>query len=40
MIGFGRCGIYIQWSTIKPFKKEQNNAIFSNMGGTRDFHTK
>ena len=35
----GRCGTYIQWNTTHH-KKEQNNAIFSNMDGTRDSHTK
>ena len=29
---------YIQWNT--SHKKEQNNAIFSNMDGTRISHTK
>jgi len=40
MNGFRRCGIYIQWNTTKPLKKEQNNAICSNMDGTRHSHTK
>ena len=39
MIGLRRCGKYTQWNTIQP-QKEQNNAICSNMDGTRDTHTK
>ena len=35
MTGLRRCGIYTQWNTIQP-QKEQNNAICSNMDGTRD----
>ena len=37
MIGLGRCGIYTQWTTTQPLKKN-NNAICSNMDGTRDSH--
>ena len=39
MNGLRRCGIYAQWNTTQP-QEEQNNAICSNMAGTRDFHTK
>ena len=31
-----RCGTYTQQNTTQP-QKEQNNAICSNMDGTRDF---
>ena len=34
-----RCGIYI-YNGILAIKKEWNNAIFSNMDGPRDYHTK
>ena len=34
----GQSGRYIQWNTTKPLKR-QNNAIYSNMDGTRDSHT-
>ena len=34
-----KCGIDTQWNTTQP-QKEQNNAICSNMDGTRDSHTK
>ena len=34
-----RCAIYAQWN-ITQHKREQNNAIRSNMDGTRDSHTK
>ena len=40
MIGLGRYGIYTQWN-IKYYsvvKKEWNNAICSNMDGTRHSH--
>ena len=32
--------IYIQWNITWILKKEWNNAICSNMDGTRDYHTK
>ena len=35
-----RYGMYIQWGTTQPLKKVWNNAICSNMGETRDSHTK
>ena len=38
MIGLGRCGIYIHNGILFSHKKEQNNAICSNMDGTRDSH--
>ena len=25
MIGVGRCGIYTQWNTTKPLKKDEKN---------------
>ena len=34
-----RCGVYIHNGILLSHKKEQNNAICSNMGGTRDAHT-
>ena len=37
MTGLGRCGIYTQWNTTPP--QQQNNAICSNMDGTRDSYT-
>ena len=39
MNGLGRCGIYTN-GILLSHKKEQNNAICSNMDGTRDSHTK
>ena len=39
MTGLRRCGTYIQWNTVQPYK-EQDNATCSNMDGTRDSHTK
>ena len=39
MTGWRRCGTYIQWNITQPWK-EQNNAICSNMDGSRDFHIK
>ena len=43
MTGLGRCGIYIYTiyicGILLSHKKEQNNAICSNMDGTRDSHT-
>ena len=35
-----RCSVYIHNGILLSHKKEQNNAICSNMGGTRDSHTK
>ena len=32
--------MYIQQNIIQPLKKEQNNAICSNVDGPRDYHTK
>ena len=37
--GLRRYGTYTQWNTLGN-KKEQNNAICSNMGATGDSHTK
>ena len=37
--GLRRSGIYTQWNTTQ-YQKEQNNAIYINMDGTRDSHTK
>ena len=39
MNGLKRCGTYTQWNTTQPLKRK-NNAICSNMDGTRDSHTK
>ena len=39
MIRFGRGGIYIHNGILLSHKKEQNNAICSNLDGTRDSHT-
>jgi len=39
MNGLRRCGIFTQLNTTQP-EKEQNNAIYSNIDGTRDSHTK
>ena len=36
MIGLGICGIYIHNGILHSHQKEQNNAICSNMHGTRD----
>ena len=38
MIGL-RCGVLIHSGILISHKKEQNNAICSNMNGTRDSHT-
>jgi len=38
MVGLGRHGIYTQWITTQPYKRT-NDAICSNMDGTRDSHT-
>ena len=40
MIGLGRGGVYIHNGILLSHKKEQNNAICSNMDGPRDSHTK
>ena len=40
MNGLRRSGIYTQWNTTQPLKREQNNDICNNMDGTRDSHTK
>ena len=40
MNGLRRCGIYIYQWILLSHKKEQNNAICSNMGGNRDSYTK
>ena len=40
MIELGRCGINICHGILLGHKKEQNNAICSNMNGPRDYHTK
>ena len=37
MNGLRRCGVYTQWNTTQP---QKNNAICSNMDGTKDCHTK
>ena len=34
-----KSGVCIQWNIIQP-QKEGNNAIFSNMDGPGDYHTK
>ena len=39
MNGLRGCGIYIHNGILLSHLKEQNNAICSNMGGTRDSHT-
>ena len=39
MIGLGRRGVYIHNGILLSHKKEQNNAIQSNMDETRDSHT-
>ena len=39
MFGLRRCGIYTQWNTVLRHKKQQKNAICSNMDGTRDSYT-
>ena len=39
MIGLGRCGVYIHNGILLSHKREQNNAICSNMDETRDSHT-
>ena len=36
MIGLGRCGVYIHNGILLSHKREQNNAICSNMDETRD----
>ena len=36
---YGRCGICVQWNSTQPLK-EWNNAIYTNMDGPRDYHTK
>ena len=38
MIGLGRCGM-VHNGILLSHKKEQNNAICSNMDGIRDSHT-
>ena len=40
MNGLRRSGIYICNGILLSHKKEKNNAIYSNMDGTRDSHTK
>ena len=40
MIGLRRCDVYIHNGILLSHKKEQHNAICSNMDGTRDSHTK
>ena len=40
MNGLRRCGIYTHNEILLSHKKEQNNAICSDMDGTRDSHTK
>ena len=35
--GMDRGGTYVQWITNQLLKKEQNNAICSNMDATRDY---
>ena len=40
MIELGRCGVYIYNGILLSHKKEQNNAICSNIDATRDSHTK
>ena len=40
MYGLRRCGIYICNGTLLSHKQEQNNAICSNMDGTRNYYAK
>ena len=40
MIGLRRCGVYMHKGILLSHKNKWNNAIFSNMDGTRDDHAK